>query len=335
MSTLAQFMQSEQPVNPTHLLLVGPSKIGKTDYVADLILDGYTVIYVDADNGLMTLHKRVKNNPEAMSRVHYLRTTKPYEVCIDLFGGKAMFRWNTTQDKLFSQNDSLTDSVFVIDKNRIPVGVVIVVDSWTSVSLNLLHDSASRNGVSFETFNEGGQAAYGDAGRRANLLCTYIQGCKHHVVIQAHVEHYERLERPKGSARDLKAKDMIIKENIAVPSSVSKPHGFAMSKFFNEVGWMTLDAMGNIVLDFRQMADRVGGGSALDKKSPKAEYRFATLFGAPPKIIEGDWIRTNTVAEVKESMPQPAKPATSVDSNKPGGATNALPAKGSMLGLKQ
>ena len=206
-------------------------------------------------------------------------------------------------------------------------------DSWTSVSLALLQDAAKRNNVTFEEFNEGGMAAYGDANRRANLLCSYIQSSPHNVIVQGHVEHYERLEKPKGVPNP-KAKDMIVKENVQVPSSVSKPHGYAMPKYFNEVGWMRIKNTGEIVLDFKQQLDRVGGGSPLDAKDPKVDYRFSKIFGKPVPIEAGDWIRTVTAADVKASMPTPvpATPAASGGTKTTPSAPSALAARGSLLG---
>ena len=332
MSTLAEYMEQEAPVNPTHLLLVGPSKIGKTDFVADMVLDGFTVIYIDADNGLVTLLKRIKHDAAAMSRVHYVRTGEIFDFLVNFFGPRKVLRWNTTQDKLYTSAGSVdTDKILEVKVPEIPYGVIIAVDSWTSVSLALLMDAAKRNGVSFEEFNEGGMAAYGDANRRANLLCSYIQGSKHHVVVQAHVEHFERLEKPKGVVNP-KQKDMIIKENIMIPSSVSKPHGFTMSKYFNEVGWMRVKATGDIVLDFKQQPDRVGGGSALDAKNPKDEYRFSKLFGKPLTIQSGDWIRTVTAAEVKASNPVPQTPAASDGTKATPNVPSALAGRGKLLG---
>lgn len=92
---------------------------------------------------------------------------------------------------------------------------------------------------------------------------------------------------------------MIVKDNVTVPTSVSRPHGYAMPKFFNEVGWMRVDALGKFVLDFEQKSDRVGGGSPMRKGDPATEMRFSQLF-VKPREVPNDWIRTIPASELKE-----------------------------------
>lgn len=285
--------------SPIHLFLCGPSKVGKTDWVADAILDGFVVFYIDADNGLNTLKKRLRGNTVALSRVHFIQTIHPLDFLMAFFG-KNVFRWNKDLDLESGSSDRPEHEILEVKRNRIPEGVIVVVDSWTSTMFDLLHDSAKRNGVAFETFNEGGQAAYGDASRRANLLGGHIQHAPFHMIIQGHPEYYERLEKPRGKMVT-KAKEMIVKENILVAQSCSKPHGFSMAKFFNEWGWMGVDVMGNFTLDFKQQNDRIGGGSPMKIGNPKKGFRWSELFATPSTEVSLDWIRSTTGAEIIEA----------------------------------
>jgi len=297
MATLADKPMDEIK-NAIHLLLVGPSKVGKTDYVADAVKDGFTVLYVDNDNGLNTLLKKIGNDEAAKARCHYVSTLNLWEFTVNFFA-KTRFQWNETKDSLFSASSAADeDDILEIYPKQIPFGVIIVLDSWTSLCLQLLKDSAEKNNVAFENFNEAGQAAYGDANRRATVVCSNIQAFPGHVIVQAHPEFFERMEKPKGVAKDIKAKDMIIKENIMIPSSVSRPHGYNMAKYFNEVGWMRIGAMGDFKLDFRQMSDRIGGGSAGKDGDPKKDLRFSQL--VPVKSVPDGWIRTIKAAGLKE-----------------------------------
>lgn len=295
----------DQP-DPTHLLLGAPSKNGKTRWVADAANDGCTLFYIDADNGLSTLKKHL--TAEGKKRVHYVATHVPFDFSVAFFGNSSRyFRWNKTKDQVFSANAADTDEILEIQPKRIPFGVISCLDSWTSTMLHLLQDSARRNGVSFETFNDGGQAAYGDANRRANQLGFYIQHFPSHVIVQAHPEHYERLEKPKGKMVT-KAKEMIVKENIQVPQSCSKPHGFGMMKFFNENGWMYVNNTEQFIIDFTQKPDRVGGGSPMKAGDP-SKLRWSNLFGAPVvnEVEDITWIRTVPAGEIKAAI-EAAKP---------------------------
>ena len=290
MATLFE-KKAEATVNPaTHLLLVGQTKSGKTDYIADCALDGYVLLYVDNDNGLMTLSKRLSNNEEALRRVHYVKTNDIWNF-LTAFFAREKFQWNETQDHYFSPSKAQPDDdIIEIFPKQIPFGVITVFDGWTTITNQLLQDSALKNSVPFETFNDSGQSVYGDAKRRADLVCMNIQGFPGHVIVQAHPEFYERMEKPKG-VNNVKQNQMIIKDNIEIPLSVSRPHGYSMGKYFNEIGWMGIKATGDFTLDFRQKPDRIGGGSAMAIGNPKAEMRFSKLFDPPREIPDG-WIRT-------------------------------------------
>lgn len=299
MTTLAE-MPKDELEGATHLLLCGPSKTGKTRYIANLVLDGFTVLYVDNDNGLSTLRACLEHNPAALARVHYIRTADIWSF-MSYFFARDRFQWNKTQDRLFSALGAEdTDLIHEIYRKRIPLGVVLVFDSWTSASNQLLRDSAAKNEIDYDSFNEKGQAVFGDARRRADVLCMNIQSHPGHVIVQAHQEQYEILEKKKGLMKEMaKQSEMMIKDNVTVPFSVSRPHGFAMPKYFNQVGWMGIDLYKNFTLDFRQLSDRVGGGSPMKIGDPEKEMRFSNTF-AKPREIEGEWIRTVPALAFKE-----------------------------------
>lgn len=318
-----------------HLLLVGPSKTGKTHYVAELIKDGFTVLYIDNDNGLNTLRRKLP--VDALDRVHYVETRNIWEFATCFFGRKR-FQWNETQDILFNPktaNDD--DKILEIMTKEIPLGVVVVIDSWTSIKIQLLLDSAAKNGVDYEVFNDAGQNVYGDGNRRADLLCMNIQSFPGHVIVQAHQEQYEMLEKAKGVMKEVaKQNQMIVKGNWTIPVSVSRPHGFAMPKFFNEVGYMRVGAMGDFKLDFRQLPDRVGGGTPMKEGDPSTEMRFSRIF-AKPMPDPGGWIRTVDAVVFKEEEAQAAEErkrkaeeakAAKANATPQAGTKSALPGKG-------
>ena len=308
MTSLADRKQTVQEA-AVHLLLIGKSKAGKTHMVADFILDGGTCLYVDNDNGLNTLRRRLEKDPAAMARCHYISTQNIYNFLTYFFARKILI-WNETRDELYSQTHSPDDTITEIKISEIPFGVLLAFDSWTSACQGLLLDAAQKNGVTLETFNTNGEAVYGDSGRRANNLLGLIQKSPHHIVMQAHEDHYERFEKPVGSV-NAKRKDMILKENITIPMSTSRPHGFQMPKYFNESGWLGVSPIGKFELDYRQRKDRVGGGSLMAVGDPTGDFRLSkTLF--PVIDVDSNWIRTLTVAEFREENPKPvANPSAS------------------------
>lgn len=339
MSTLAEIQETENE-GAIHLLLAGPSKVGKTKYVTELIRDGFTVFYIDNDNGLNTLRKSLANDHAAMSRVHYLGTQNIWGF-IHRFFARDSLQWNETKDTIYQASTADDDDkILVVSRKNMPFGVVIVIDSWTSLSNQLLRDSASKNQVDYEVFNEKGQAVFGDAKRRADVVCMNIQTHPGHVIVQAHQEQYEIQERPRGAMKDAKQGDMIIKQNVTIPYSVSRPHGFAMSKYFNEVGWLRVKADGSFALDFRQLTDRVGGGSPMKEGDPMKEMRFSKLF-ATPKDVSMDWIKTIPASVLKQAEEEEkAEKARRIEEAKAAKAAGlpipaketTLPSKGSVLG---
>ena len=305
MATLAD-LPSDEFEGSVHLLLVGPSKSGKTKYVADLVMDGFTVLYVDNDNGKNTLKRLLSRDSKALARVHYVETRNIW-VFITSFFARTRFQWNETKDKIFDASAADDDRILEIFTKKIPLGVIIVFDSWTSICLQLLQDSADKNNVSIEVFNDAGQSVYGDGSRRANSLLMNMQSHPGHIIVQAHQEQYEILEKSKGKMIDVaKQNQMNVKDNVTVPTSISKPHGYSMSKFFNEVGWMRVNAQGNFILDFKQKPDRVGGGSPMREGDPTTEMRFIQLFAKPKEIPDG-WIRTVEASIFKEEERQAAE----------------------------
>lgn len=355
MSTLFDLPKDELE-GATHLLLCGPSKTGKTRYIANMVKDGFTILYVDNDNGLSTMRRNLEENPEWLKRVHYIKTQDLWSF-MSYFFARDRFQWNKTQDKLYSHlNAQDDDEIHEIYRKRIPNGVVLVFDSWTSASNQLLRDSADKNSISYESFNDKGQQVFGDARRRADVLCMNIQSHPGHVVVQAHQEQYEILEKKRGIQKEVaKQGEMIIKDNVTVPFSVSRPHGFAMPKYFNEVGWMGVDLYKNFTLDFRQLSDRVGGGSPGKIGDPETDMRFSKLF-ATPRTIEGEWIRTVPAITFKEealaeaeskkaaAAEAAAKKAEDLAAAKAAKPTNpvqqprpavAIPGKGILPGLKK
>lgn len=285
-----------------HLLLIAPTKLGKTDYVAQAAIDGWTILYIDADNGYTTLKDRLGNQPEVMKRVHYFDP----EVQIDFmesFVDKTVFRYNETLRCELNQLNLKPDhKVVTMIPSRIPRNVIVSLDSWTSLSYSTLLQRANHLRLDLSDVDKWGREVYGNAGFRLTHIADTIQGAPFHMVIQAHPSTYEKKEKPAGmDGHTIVEKDMITKETLQIPQSCSNPHGESIGKFFNKIAWLQLDFRSNPEIDFSLQKGRIGGS----KDGPKGDPRILTwtkLFGKPPVIDypQANWLKYQTGAEFLE-----------------------------------
>lgn len=273
-------------VSATHLLLCADTKMGKSDYVANAIRDGFFGIYIDADNGLNTLKKILPPGSDGRKRLKYIRTAKPYYFMMAFVESKGVFRWNLTQDAAFlSATAKPDDDVVEMWPAKIPPGVLFSLDSWTSTAFDAMEKAATDNSVSLADMKGKGQDVYGDANVRLTTLLQVLQKVRFHTIVQAHAEFYELMEKPPG-VNNVKQKDMIIKDTLMIPKSCSRAHGYGMGKFFNEIGWLIVNRFDKQVLDFRKMKGRIGGGTPDGEGDPRKEFSFKNLFAEPVEFSE-------------------------------------------------
>lgn len=286
----------------SHLLIIGKTKAGKSDYVARAVNAGFTCLYMDSDNGLGTLKEVVK--PERQKDLHYINPIDPVTFAQEFFM-KGVVRYNETRRKMYdSMSYADSDKLVEIIPSRIPRNVIVSFDSWTSMCFESVRKKAEKLEVDLSDADRINREIYGACGLQMTQIATHIQGAPFHVIVQAHPAQYERKEKPPGVVKAIKEQDMILKETIDIPASVSNPHGYNMGKFFNNIGWLTVNRVAERDLDFRVRDDRVSGGSVKDHGSPLKDYSFANLFGQgqiESKIDpEAPWIRYLTVGEYRE-----------------------------------
>lgn len=334
MTTLDQIPETE---DPTHLLLVGDTKVGKSWYVTQCVKDGYLVIYVDSDNGISALRRALTK--EQQKNVIYLGTEKPARLVKNLLTD-SVFRWNITADKeMQSGLDKPDDKVVIMTPVNIPKGVILCVDSWSSVSLNAMGVSATANKTTLENMsNEGGkmQDVYGDAGMEATLICAVIQHCPFHVIVLAHGTIYERYEKPAGVINP-KQRDMILKETLKIPLSTSRPNGWTMGKYFTDIGWLEIDVQERRMLDYKARHGRVGGGT-VNKLDTVENLAFSKTFAPPPDPrpeLDPEWIRYTTVAEFAAARKSTSLPISPARPAGPSDGVIAKPATTTMNALLQ
>lgn len=318
MSTTLDAMPSESP-DPVHLLLIARSKVGKSTYIAQAAKDGMTVLYLDSDNGKSALRHHLAGDTKdtnALRRVHYIHTANPAQFLDTLLTANRQFRWNVTKDtKLNEITAKAEDEILVIE----PAGLLrntnflLAIDSWTSTQANAMCIAAENAGVDLAEMERASQAVYGGAFQRLNRILNYLQRMPFHIAVAAHGTYYERYEKPAGSvAGKIKQADMVLKETIEIPLSSSRPHGVEMPKFFNHVGWLTLDNMNRVMIDFTRSQSRVGGGPP-NKIALVDQLKFIDLLSAEQKsAIHGNPLNTiseDTIRIVRMEELQVKKPA--------------------------
>lgn len=323
-----------QEANPTHLLLIADTKMGKSTYAAQCAIDGFHLLYIDSDNGVSALDHALKDNVEARRRVVTIRTEKPATFLTELMT-RGIFRWNRTQDKVFSSGMAAdSDKMVEIVPALIPPGVIVVDDSWTSTALEAMEAGANSNSTDLLRMasDNRAQQVYGEAGTRLTVICAIIQKSKFNSIVLAHPCTYEKYEKPKGRQGDTKQKDMILVDTVTVPLSSSKPHGESMGKYFTDIGWIELTRANQRILNFELEYKRIGGGRP-NKKGPISEMSFKSLFGDPIPGTEfsENWIRMMTAGEWKEANKNSgASKPTGVN---PDGKVTSSPVKSSVNAL--
>jgi hypothetical protein len=304
-----------------HLLLLGTTKTGKSDYVARAANDGFTVLYIDSDNGANTLSRVL--TPEGQSRVIYISTDKPYEF-VKQFTKSAVMRWNVTRDSEFigMATAKPDDDIIEIRPSRIQQGVIVAIDTWTSLSFDAMKAAAKGQGSDLADMQDK-LGVYGDANIWLNLILDVMQKWPFHCIVQGHGTTYERKEKPPNTVNP-KMKDMIIKDTTQIPVSSSAPHGASMGSKFNEIGWLEIDRFGKRILSFVPKYDRIGGGSVKGEGDPTTDYSFKKLFGDPIPYSEEDigvWFKEFKASEFVAPTAQSVglqKPATTPASSPAG-----------------
>jgi hypothetical protein len=258
----------EDTDNPVHLLLIAPSKVGKSTYCAEAARDGFHLIYLDSDNGRSAIHAFAQKNnvTHVLDNINYFRLTHPSEFLRNLLNSstKRPFVWMPNRNVPFATGVTrLPDAkpeeeAWVMAANLIPASAVMVVDSWTSVTQEQLGQlRPDQNQPLLNTENK--QAVYGEAKNESDFICNVLQAAPYHVIVQAHSTRYEIYEKPAGST-NAKQKEFKLLETIEVPVATSNPSGLAMAKRFNHIGLLSVQPTSEVMIDFRRYPDKVSGG---------------------------------------------------------------------------
>jgi hypothetical protein len=317
-------MKDESNVVPTgiqHLLLIGDTKMGKTDYCAQAAIDGYQLFYLDKDNGYATLVEALKSHPEALDRIHYFSPVDMVDFVNDLLTS-VIFRYNPNTGKAPNFSTKPDERIIEIRPARFPRGLIVVMDSWTAYANALMESKADKAGIDLTDVEKFDRKVYGPAGFEATRTATALQQARFHLIVQSHPDIYERKEKPEDrTASAIEEKDMIIRETKEIPISTSKPHGATLGKYFNQIGWLVVNKANQRLLDFRVLEGRVGGGTPNSIGDPRGSHRFSKLFGPPQEYppveswmeeisYEESLKRAQAATSAKMGIAKPAAPVT-------------------------
>lgn len=312
---------------PVHLLLIGDSKAGKSTYAAEAVIDGFNLIYIDIDNGLVALRDRFKSEPNAnelLSRVNYFNPRTPIYFLTTLLRSTAAkpMLWMPNRNVVYKPNSKLAEvpdnePLWVIMSDMIPPDYILCVDSWTSLAsdgLQILRPD--QNSRLIENEGQADQSLYGEARIELVYITNMLQRIHCHVIVQAHSTRYEIWEKPKGAGggQQIKQKDMTLVETIDVPVSSSRAHGLEMASRFNHIGRLEVGGLGVTEIDFTRHRNKVGGGPP-NRKSKTKELRFLHLVAASgesltpgaPSPNPQPWYQETTVGEFAAALAEAKK----------------------------
>ncbi len=330
---MTRLSQVPASASPTHLMLIGDTKVGKSTFIAQAAVDGHTVIYVDSDNGISAIRNLIPEGHEARDRILYYRTDSPWKFIHDMLT-LGVFRWNLTKDAPYvSSSGSPTDEVVEIYPARLPKTLILAIDSWTSVAFDAMEVGAKERNKTLLTMKDDSQGVYGEASLRLNLLCAILQHAPFHVICLAHPTLYEMYTKPKGRAGDIKQKDMILTGSVQIPVSSTRPHGHTMGKYFTDIGWLEINTMGKRIIDFTAHPGRISGGT-VTKEGPVNELTFSKLFASPVETeISDSWIKYYTHEEFLAARAAKNPPAPSPAGVKASGEIAKTPANPTVTAL--
>ena len=294
-NTLDQVAESEDAI---HLLLIARTKLGKSTYAAQAAIDGFHVIYIDSDNGLSALNYALKGKPlEVRQRVQYFSVKRPvmFQQVLLRSSTAKPGRWIPSLQREWGPSASGVTpdtEVWQFDATKIPGGVLMVIDSWTSTANDALGIGAPEQSAALLDGTD--QSIYGDANVNCNYICNLIQKTKFHVMVLAHEAKYEVYRKPVNvKAGDLKQKDMTLEDTVDVPQSTSYKNGFNMVSRFNYIGWLNMNGLGEVEIDFTRKPNRVGGGPP-NKIAKIQDLPFSKLANVLPIPPFDDWFRKTT-----------------------------------------
>lgn len=310
-------------------LIIALGKVGKTHWAAMAAAAGFNVLYMNGDVATPTIKrlpleakKRIYLMEVGDTAVNGVRQPTFYNVVSD-FVKTPVYRWNDTQGKPRALGDPDDDEMWEIRPGRLDHKMLWVIDSWTSLCESMAVAASAQIGLNLGTATtEQMRPIYQACGTRANELLQLIRLAGCHVIVLAHPDEFQHKTPPEGlTLKECKEHMMVIDWTKWIPKSVTKPHGFSISKYFTDVAWLELSPSGTQrMLDFRPDPDKIIGGHFDKMKNADTEYTFANLVreigGFVPNLMEppviDSWLNITTQAQIKANAAATGAPVKRV-----------------------
>lgn len=341
--------RASEPSNSAQLvkaLIIGDGKCGKTHWAAEAAGAGFNVLYFDGDVAAQTINKlpmalrerifilNVRDKIGAGGLDHSMVDFyKEFTTC------RGSFLWNDTQSRLFSRmqdGDSTTDEIWEIRPGNLDENWVVVDDSWTALVQSTMQWAAEELGITLSEISESDRkqmrTLYQIAGEKLTIHLAMIRSSPFHRITISHPNEFVKTEKPTNvTISKAKEGDLKILWTKMVPKSVTNNHAMTMAKFFTDIAWLEVDAMGRFKIDYRASGERISGGHRTDYVESAGDGSFAKLVESVGGIVPGnspsDWSSVITIHKGYEVAAPAAKPKIVL------GATPA-PAQVSGAGVK-
>ena len=308
------------------LLLIGESKSGKDHYAMEAAEAGFNLILLDGDVGRQTVNRKKSDGSYFFSEAARYRTflidaadrvdsTRFGRIVSDLFSARPIAYWDDTNSKIVNPNlDDLTESeVWEIAVTKLTHNDILVIDTWTSLSYSEMRRIAAVQGEKLEDMDKAPRDVYQPVGNKLTAFLTMIQHIQCHVIVLAHPDEFLQYKKPLNkSQRDAKEGDLVLKKQIMIPKSSSKPHGYTMGKYFSDILWIEQSHTEERWIDGRTDPNKIVGSRFTGRKKSK-EYSFAELVRQAGGVIpKGDGTTPGIVEHSKGSFTKPEPKASKV-----------------------
>src|ERR1044072_7409814 len=158
------------------------------------------------------------------------------------------------------------------------------------------------------------RAVYQAAGEKLTYYLEMIRSAPCHVIVISHPREFVKREHPPGkSARQVKEVDLKVLWTKMVPASSSNNHAFGMAKYFTDIAWIEVDAMGTYRVDYRPTPERLSGSHINKILDTRTEWSFGNLVkaigGTLPEQVPPDHSSWLTIHSEGYKVPDGKKPA--------------------------
>lgn len=264
-----------------HVLLIGPTKAGKTHWAMQAAEAGYNLIWPGSDNALQTISKFPDAAKERVFYMDFADTSSKSRMGLltwALLKGRPAFLWNDSQQRMLKAEDDPNSAVWRIQFDALDSRTVLVIDTWTALAHSVMRQVATNQGKDLEDMEKADREVYGASGHQLTAIARTLQAAPCHVIVLAHPDIFEQRRKPKGKRiSEMRESDMIIEREVHIPKSSSKPHGMNLGAHFSDVAWIEQSMEhSRRMIDFRTDPDRIIGGRFGNRKSSE-EYSFKAL----------------------------------------------------------